>query len=297
MAVITEGRGTGSGMALMTEYNQLLDLTLKLWNYHFEFLNLGYAAYLDFFGFCKGLWPTIPDQAIAKMVAGIQVDLFQPDEELKKLARLAVELGVDVRIESGTAAEVLAGLESDDAGRQWLAAWEDGPAAVVQLLAPAAASTTPTRCGWSTSTSRWASSATTSPRCAAARALEPSDGGGLGRARPDRGRVLRADRQRRGPGDLRGQAGAGPHGVPVRREPQLLRRALGPLGDLAQDARARRDPGRRGFLGRTPTTSSCCRATRCRRRCSTSTHGWAVGIDRARAAVLAREIARRRTAS
>ena len=29
------------------------------------------------------------------MVAGVDVDLFQPDEELKKLARLAVELGVD----------------------------------------------------------------------------------------------------------------------------------------------------------------------------------------------------------
>jgi pyruvate, water dikinase len=123
MDVITSGAGTGSGMALMSEYNHLLDLVLKLWNYHFEFLNLGYAAYLDFFGFCKGLWPSIPDQAIAKMVAGVHVDLFQPDDELKKLARLAVELGVDDRIENGTAAEVLAGLESDDAGRQWLAAW------------------------------------------------------------------------------------------------------------------------------------------------------------------------------
>jgi len=123
MDVITSGAGTGSGMALMTEYNHLLDLVLKLWNYHFEFLNLGYAAYLDFFGFCKGLWPSIPDQAIAKMVAGVHVDLFQPDEELKKLARLAVDLGVDGRIETGSAAEVLAGLESDDAGRQWLAAW------------------------------------------------------------------------------------------------------------------------------------------------------------------------------
>ena len=29
------------------------------------------------------------------MVAGIEVDLFRPDDELKKLARLAVELGVD----------------------------------------------------------------------------------------------------------------------------------------------------------------------------------------------------------
>jgi pyruvate,water dikinase len=125
LAVVTEGRGLGSGYALMSEYNRLLDLTLKLWNYHFEFLNLGYAAYLDFFGFCKGLWPSIPDQAIAKMVAGVHVDLFQPDEELKKLAHLAVELGVDGRLAEGSAADVLGRLETDDAGRRWLAAWDE----------------------------------------------------------------------------------------------------------------------------------------------------------------------------
>ena len=94
MAVITEGRGTGSALDLFTTYHRLVDLLLKLWHYHFEFLNLGYVAYLDFFGCCQQLFPSIPDQAIAKMVAGIQVDLFQPDEELKKLAQLAVELGL-----------------------------------------------------------------------------------------------------------------------------------------------------------------------------------------------------------
>jgi pyruvate, water dikinase len=56
MAVITEGRGTGSGLDLLSAYHRLVHLTLKLWHYHFEFLNLGYAAYLDFFGCCWG-WP------------------------------------------------------------------------------------------------------------------------------------------------------------------------------------------------------------------------------------------------
>jgi pyruvate, water dikinase len=124
MSVLTGAKGTGSGMALMTSYNTLLDLTLKVWNYHFEFLNLGYAAYLDFFGFCKGLWPSIPDQAIAKMVAGIHVDLFQPDDELKKLASLAVELGVDGRLDHGGVTDVVAAMGTDDAGKKWLAAWE-----------------------------------------------------------------------------------------------------------------------------------------------------------------------------
>ena len=126
MAVITEGRGTGSALDLLSTYHRLVDLTLKLWHYHFEFLNLGYAAYLDFFGCCKQLFPSIPDQAIAKMVAGIQVDLFQPDEEIKKLARLAVELGIaSVFAGSEPAVEVLDGLRGDPQGDKWLAAWEE----------------------------------------------------------------------------------------------------------------------------------------------------------------------------
>jgi len=124
MAVVTEGRGIGSGYELMASYNRLIDLTLKLWNYHFEFLNLGYAAYLDFFGFCKGIFPNIPDQAIAKMVAGVHVDLFQPDDELKALATLAVELGVDAQVQDGSADEVIARLSVDPAGQKWVAAWE-----------------------------------------------------------------------------------------------------------------------------------------------------------------------------
>src|SRR6476661_299736 len=126
MAVITEGRGTGSALDLFTEYHRLVDLTLKLWHYHFEFLNLGYAAYLDFFGCCKQLFPSIPDQAIAKMVAGIQVDLFRPDDEVKKLAQLAVELGITERFAGSEPAEqVLAGLRGDPQGDKWLAAWDE----------------------------------------------------------------------------------------------------------------------------------------------------------------------------
>ncbi|MGH3439713.1 MAG: PEP-utilizing enzyme [Sciscionella sp.] len=124
MAVLTEGRGVGSGYELLSSYHRLLDLTLRLWNHHFEFLNLGYAAYLDFFGYCKELFPNIPDQAIAKMVAGIEVDLFRPDDEVKKLAALAVDLGVDGKLAAGTAGEVLASLRGDPAGEKWLAAWE-----------------------------------------------------------------------------------------------------------------------------------------------------------------------------
>src|SRR5581483_7322026 len=106
-------------------YHELVDLALVLWQHHFEFLNLGYAAYLDYFGFCKQAFPNIPDLAIARMVAGIEVDLFRPNEELKRLAKLAVELGVADKLMSGTVVEVVASLEASDEGRRWLAEWEE----------------------------------------------------------------------------------------------------------------------------------------------------------------------------
>jgi len=124
LTVITSGAGKGSGNDLLAAYHRLLDLALTLWQYHFEFLNLGYAAYLDFFGFCKAAFPSIPDLAIAKMVAGVNVDLFRPDDELKKLARLAVSSGIDDRIDAGDIATTWEKLGSDEAGRAWIAEWE-----------------------------------------------------------------------------------------------------------------------------------------------------------------------------
>ncbi len=118
--VITGGVGQGSGTKLISEYNRFKDLILQAWSYHFEFLNLGYAAYLDFFGFCKEAFPSIPDLGIAKMVAGVEVDLFRPNEELKGLAQKAIDLGIARAFDDPTNV-VLEG----DAGAQWQAAWEE----------------------------------------------------------------------------------------------------------------------------------------------------------------------------
>ncbi len=57
-----------------------------MWQHHFEFLLLGYGAYLTFSDLCKANMPDIPDQHIAQMIAGIDVLLFRPDAELRRLA-------------------------------------------------------------------------------------------------------------------------------------------------------------------------------------------------------------------
>jgi pyruvate,water dikinase len=123
--VITSGRGIGSGWDLQEQYHRFKDLCLRTWQYHFEFLNLGYAAYLDYFGFCKQAWPTIPDLAIARMVAGVEVDLFKPNEKLKELAKLAVESGLARVFDTpDDAAGIQAALADLPGGDKWQAAWE-----------------------------------------------------------------------------------------------------------------------------------------------------------------------------
>ncbi|MDW3178408.1 MAG: PEP-utilizing enzyme [Acidimicrobiia bacterium] len=118
--VITSGSAIGSGTTLISEYNRFKDLILQAWQYHFEFLNLGYAAYLDFFGFCKEAFPSIPDLGIAKMVAGVEVDLFRPNEELKGLAQKAVDLGIARSFDDPHNVSL-----DGDAGAQWQAAWDE----------------------------------------------------------------------------------------------------------------------------------------------------------------------------
>ncbi|MDR7540001.1 MAG: PEP-utilizing enzyme [Armatimonadota bacterium] len=121
--VVFEGRGRSSGYDLLASYSELINRFFLMWQYHFEMLNLGYVAYLTFFQFCKTAFPDIPDQTIARMVAGIDVLLFRPDEELKGLARKAVELQVaEAFTRAASAQATLQELEHTDNGRQWLRA-------------------------------------------------------------------------------------------------------------------------------------------------------------------------------
>ena len=70
-------------------------------------------------GFCKQAFPSIPDLAIAKMVAGVEVDLFRPNEELKALAQKAIDLGI-ARAFDDPDNVVLAG----EAGAEFQRAWD-----------------------------------------------------------------------------------------------------------------------------------------------------------------------------
>ncbi|MBS1239758.1 MAG: PEP-utilizing protein mobile subunit, partial [Proteobacteria bacterium] len=111
---------------LLDIYQKQIEGYHRMWHHHFEFLLLGYGAYMTFFDFCKKAFPEISDQAISRMVAGMEAEIFRPDEEVKRLARRAVELDVDSHFTDGmNIEEVLASLDQLGAkGKDWLAELE-----------------------------------------------------------------------------------------------------------------------------------------------------------------------------
>jgi pyruvate,water dikinase len=125
--VVTGSTGVAQNHYVRENYHRCLDLYSKMWHHHTEFLMLGYGAYVVFFQFCKMAFPEISDQTVARMVAGIDVIMYRPDEELKRLARLAVEAGVDDLFTEGCDPEsVLGALRArGEAGGRWLAALDE----------------------------------------------------------------------------------------------------------------------------------------------------------------------------
>ncbi len=107
---------------LIESFDTLVNQMFKGWQYHFEMLNLTYLAYLMFADVARKLFPGISESAIGKMVAGAYVSMFRPEEELCRLARLAVAMReVSDVLKSDTSAEQkVADLQKLPDGKQWL---------------------------------------------------------------------------------------------------------------------------------------------------------------------------------
>ena len=121
--MVTDAVGESRGYHLLKNYDDLINLGLKCWQYHFEFLNLGYAAYVFFLDFMQKQFPSMPTQRVTQMIAGIDVIMYQPDDELKKLAKKAIELGIEATVCSSPEWGVVeAALRKLPKGQEWLAA-------------------------------------------------------------------------------------------------------------------------------------------------------------------------------
>ena len=124
--VIPAPRGVYSSYDLIASFNTAVNMVFEGWQYHFEMLNLTYLAYLMFSDTAKKIFPNISEGAIGKMVAGANVSMYRPDEELCRLARLAVSMnGVgDILRKEDTAAEKISQLEQTADGKRWLAEFD-----------------------------------------------------------------------------------------------------------------------------------------------------------------------------
>ena len=228
-----------SNITLLRAFSHTLRCAEMMWQHHFEFLLLGYGAYLTFAEFVRAALPDIPDQHISQMVAGIDVVLFRADTELRRLAREAIEAGVDgAFVEGRSPAEIDAELSGTDAGRAWLDALE-------QIKDPWFNMGTGDGLyhyygSWHDDPSiPYASLIGHIEALKAGKEIErPTEELARG-ARPPGGGVRRAD----GRGDARrvpGAARALAHGLPVRGGAQVLLRLLVPVALLQQGARVRR---------------------------------------------------------
>jgi pyruvate,water dikinase len=117
-SVVMEAKGLDTGFHLQTSYRNLLNLNDELWQYHFEMLNLGYASYVLFVDFCTKAFPGIELPTVTKMVSGVDFLMYRPVEELKRLAKLAVEWGLaDIVKKDCSPEEMIEELEKSEKGR------------------------------------------------------------------------------------------------------------------------------------------------------------------------------------
>jgi len=123
--VVTEALGKSRGYLLLEAYDRVIQNMFVAWQYHFEMLNLGYAAYLNLFQFCRQAFPGIRDETVAQMVAGADILFFRPDDELKRLAREALDLGVADAIRQPKRPEsIVEELQGTESGRRWVESLE-----------------------------------------------------------------------------------------------------------------------------------------------------------------------------
>src|ERR1700733_8831810 len=121
--VVFAGRGVNSGHRLLDGWARTLQNLFLVYQYHFEMLVLAYVAQMTFQDLARDSFPGITEQTLAKLVAGVELRQFQPDGELKRLARLALDLGVADRVRTaGDPGVAVVELGQDRAGAEWVAA-------------------------------------------------------------------------------------------------------------------------------------------------------------------------------
>ncbi len=125
--VIPEPKGYYTSFEVMDAWDRLVNTMIKGWQYHFQYLNLAYLAYLMFSDTCRKLFPGLSESTIGKLVAGARVEMFRPEEELCRLARLAAPIKEVAKVLKSDASpqDKMAALKKTAEGSDWLVEFEN----------------------------------------------------------------------------------------------------------------------------------------------------------------------------
>lgn len=125
-SILFEAKGITSGTDLLLKFDRVIDNLLTIWDgYQFNYLGAGYAAYMALMFFLKERFHEITDLEIGKMISGTELIVFRPTEELQKLSRLALQLGVsDVITKAKDPDEMYSQLKRTTSGSTWLSEFE-----------------------------------------------------------------------------------------------------------------------------------------------------------------------------
>ena len=263
-SIVTAGRGLGTSHLLLAAYDRLLEGLDRVLHYHFELLNLGYGAYLAFYELCRSVFPGIEDRTLASMVAGIDVLVLRPDDELRRLARPRAASWESATLVRGarTEAELRAALAGSDAGSTVAGRLRGDQGSLVLLLLRDRRLLPPPPLVDRRPDDPDHDDRGVHRAARRRRGHRTSAGGDPGGARADHRRAPRAA-ARGAARRLRREPASRQDRVPVRREPQFLRRPPVPDDLLEQGARVRRaarDARRSWPTARTSSSSATTRS-------------------------------------
>jgi len=121
MEIYTKLRAISSGRKLVEIFDRAVHIYLTIFEgYQYQFIGAAYATDFVFIDFCKKAFPGIDEQTIGRMITGVELEAYRPDEEVKRLARLAVKLGLAADIKKATNFEKMRSeFEKTRNGRKW----------------------------------------------------------------------------------------------------------------------------------------------------------------------------------
>ena len=117
-----EVRGISCARKLEEVYDRAVHLYLNVFEgYQYTFIGAAYSADFNLIEFCKKVVPDVDNKTIAAMITGVELEAFRPDEEVKRLARLAFNWGLaSIVKEQKTFDGMRAEFEKTGNGRKWL---------------------------------------------------------------------------------------------------------------------------------------------------------------------------------